>query len=50
MLLIGLRKQIFSMSKEIDYMGGVYNKLFDKSVQNLDDLLMVITANQTTDE
>ncbi|MDB5198729.1 MAG: hypothetical protein JWO92_692 [Chitinophagaceae bacterium] len=32
--------------KEIDYMGGVYKNLFDKSLQSLDELLMVITANQ----
>ena len=32
--------------KEIDYMGVVYKNLFDKSLQSLDELLMVITANQ----
>src|SRR5258705_13979585 len=32
--------------KEIDYMGDVYKNLFDKSLQNLDELLMVITANR----
>jgi valyl-tRNA synthetase len=26
-------------------MGGVYKNLFDKSLQSLDELLMVITAN-----
>ena len=32
--------------KEIDYMAGVYSNLFDKSLQSLDELLMVITANK----
>jgi len=32
--------------KEIDYMAGVYTNLFDKSLQSLDELLMVITANK----
>ena len=32
--------------KEIDYMGGVYKNLFDKSLHVLDELLMVITANK----
>jgi hypothetical protein len=32
--------------KEIEYMGNVYKNLFDKSLQSLDELLMVITANQ----
>jgi hypothetical protein len=32
--------------KEIDYMSGVYTNLFDKSLQSLDELLMVITANK----
>jgi hypothetical protein len=31
--------------KEINYMSEVYKNLFDKSVQSLDELLMVITAN-----
>jgi hypothetical protein len=31
---------------ELDYMSNVYSNLFDKSVQNLDDLVMVITANK----
>lgn len=35
----------FSVS-ELDYLGQVYKKLFDESVQNLDRLLMVITANK----
>lgn len=32
--------------KEIDHMGSIYKNLFDQSLQNLDELLMVITANQ----
>lgn len=35
----------FSVS-ELDYLGKVYKKLFDESVQNLDRLLMVVTANK----
>jgi len=31
---------------ELDYVGKVYKKLFDESVQNLDRLLMVITTNK----
>jgi hypothetical protein len=38
--------------KEIDYMGRVYGRLFDASLQNLDDLFTVITASnlRMTDE
>lgn len=32
--------------EEIDYMGKVYSNLFKKSLQHLDDLVMVLTANQ----
>jgi archaellum component FlaC len=39
------KKSNFFSLKEIDYMGGVYKNLFDKSLQSLDELLMVITAN-----
>lgn len=31
---------------ELDYIGKVYNKLFKASVQNLDELFMVITAQK----
>ncbi len=31
---------------EVDYMSKVYKNLFDRSVDNLDDLLMVITAGK----
>jgi hypothetical protein len=31
---------------ELDYLESVYSGLFDRSVQNLDELLMVMTANQ----
>lgn len=31
---------------ELDYIESVYSGLFDRSVQNLDELLMVITADQ----
>lgn len=34
-------------TKEIDYISKVYSNLFDKSVENLDQLLMVTTANST---
>jgi len=33
-------------AKEIDYMSGVYANLFNRSLQSLDELLMVITANK----
>ena len=36
---------LFNMN-EIDYMGKVYGNLFDKSVQSLDELLMVMTDNK----
>lgn len=39
------KSNLFNL-KEIDYMGGVYKNLFDKSLQSLDELLMVLTANQ----
>jgi hypothetical protein len=32
--------------EEIDYLGRVYERLFDQSIRNLDDLAMVITANK----
>jgi DNA repair ATPase RecN len=32
--------------EEIDYMGKVYSNLFKKSLQHLDDLVTVLTANQ----
>lgn len=31
---------------ELEYIGSVYSGLVDRSLQNLDDLLMVITANR----
>lgn len=33
-------------TNEIKYMGGVYNNLFKKSLQNLDELVTVITSGQ----
>lgn len=33
-------------AEEIDYIGGVYNSLFSRSLQNLDALFMVITAGK----
>lgn len=30
--------------EEINYLSGVYNNLFDKSLENLNELLMIITA------
>jgi hypothetical protein len=33
-------------NKEINYMGDVYKNLFNKSLQSLDELSMVITANR----
>jgi len=32
--------------REIGYMGSVYKDLFDRSVKNLDELMMVITASK----
>ena len=32
--------------KEINYMAGVYSNLFNKSLEGLDELLMIITANK----
>jgi hypothetical protein len=32
--------------REISYMAGVYSNLFNKSLEGLDELLMVITANK----
>ena len=32
--------------QEIDYIGKVYNRLFRQSLQNLDELLNVVTANR----
>lgn len=36
---------LFNMD-EINYMGGVYGNLFNRSLQNLDELAMVITAGK----
>ncbi len=36
---------LFNMD-EISYMGGVYDNLFNRSLQNLDELVMVITAGK----
>lgn len=33
-------------AKEIDYLGNVYEQLFNRSVKNLDDLLTVITSSK----
>lgn len=32
---------------ELDYLGKVYNQLFKSSLKNLDELAMILTANQT---
>ncbi|RZJ83968.1 MAG: TerB family tellurite resistance protein [Chryseobacterium sp.] len=32
--------------KEVDYLGRVYKKLFNQSVDNIDQLLMIITSSQ----
>lgn len=34
---------LFNMN-EVNYMGSVYENLFDRSLQNLDELLVVVTA------
>lgn len=34
-------------SEEINYMGGVYSNLFNKSIENINELIMVTTANKT---
>ncbi|MGN6437275.1 MAG: TerB family tellurite resistance protein [Agriterribacter sp.] len=39
------RSDLFS-AEEIDYIARVYGRLFDKSIDNLDALFMVITASQ----
>ena len=39
------KSNLFNL-KEVDYIGSVYKNLFDKSLQGLDELLMVVTANQ----
>lgn len=52
-LLVKEYKKAFQSAKssgsftvtEIDYMGRVYGRLFDASIQNLDDLFTVITAS-----
>lgn len=36
----------FFNPSEIDYLGRVYKQLFDQSVDNLDELLMVITSSK----
>jgi hypothetical protein len=38
--------------KELGYMGGVYSNLFNESVKNIDELIMIITAGKLrmTDE
>lgn len=33
-------------AEELDYLGRVYNRLFKESLQNLDDLVTVLTANK----
>lgn len=33
-------------AQELDYMGGVYNKLFNESTRNLEDLTTVVTAGK----
>ncbi|WP_228780127.1 TerB family tellurite resistance protein [Aquiflexum lacus] len=38
------RSGVFDID-EIEYMGRVYNRLFQNSLRNLDDLVMVLTAN-----
>ena len=32
--------------EEIKYMGGVYNNLFQQSLKNIDELIMVVTASR----
>lgn len=38
------RSGVFDI-EEIEYMGRVYNRLFQNSLRNLDDLVMILTAN-----
>ncbi|SMD44906.1 hypothetical protein SAMN00777080_3543 [Aquiflexum balticum DSM 16537] len=38
------RSGVFDI-EEIEYMGRVYNRLFQSSLRNLDDLVMILTAN-----
>lgn len=38
------RSGVFDI-EEIEYMGRVYNSLFQSSLRNLDDLVMILTAN-----
>ena len=40
------RKANLFNEKEINYMAGVYSNLFNKSLEGLDELLMVVTANK----
>lgn len=40
------RQDKYFTSKEIDYMGGVYGNLADQSLNNLDDLLTLLTAGK----
>lgn len=42
----GFRQRGNFSESEISYMGRVYNKLFNASLQKLDELLIIITANQ----
>ena len=43
----GFKSSSFFKTKELDYISGVYTKIVDGSVSNLDALVMVLTANQT---
>ncbi|QES88924.1 TerB family tellurite resistance protein [Rhizosphaericola mali] len=45
--LSGFKSSSFFKTKELDYISGVYTKIVDGSVSNLDALVMVLTANQT---
>lgn len=40
------RQDGFLLDSELDYIGRVYGQLVDKSLENLDDLLLVITAGK----
>ncbi len=43
----GFKSSSFFKTKELDYISGVYTKIVDGSVSNLDALVMVLTAGQT---
>lgn len=45
--LSGFKSSSFFKTKELDYISGVYTKIVDGSVSNLDALVMVLTAKQT---